>query len=256
MHEMEQGRLVGADRVLAVLKQLAGHREPVSLDVLTREIGSPKPTVHRALATLRMAGLANQDGLGRYVLGDEFVRLAFAHHEGRPEHIRVQPILEDLASRFGETTHFAVLSERDVVYRAKVDPPVGALRLSSIIGGRNPAHATGVGKLLLAEALTTLESVRRWIGDQPLERRTPNTRCEAKRLHHDLMEIRRTGFATDDEENEFGVCCIAVPVFLTSPTRASGAISISALSHRTPLATLIDAVDEVRSIASRARAAA
>ncbi|NUS76097.1 MAG: IclR family transcriptional regulator [Streptomyces sp.] len=239
-------RLVGSDRVLAVLKQLAHYPDGVGLEELTRVIGSPKPTVHRALGALRRAGLADQDVRGRYVLGDEFLRMAFAHHEARPDHVRVGPLLRTLAARFGETAHYAVLDGREVVYRAKVDPPTGAARLTSTVGGRNPAHATGVGKLLLAHELDTLDAVRHWIGRTPLERRTPRTRCTAEELHRDLEAVRQRGYAVDDEENETGVNCLAVPLYATSPAVPSGAVSVSALTYRTPVQTLVDAVDEIR----------
>lgn len=240
------GRLVGSDRVLAVLKELARYPDGVGLEELTRVISSPKPTVHRALGALRRAGLADQDARGRYLLGDEFLRMAFAHHEARPEHVRVRPVLETLAHRFGETAHYAVLDGREVVYRAKVDPPTGAVRLTSTVGGRNPAHTTGVGKLLLAHELGTLDQVKRWVGDRPLVRRTPQTLCTAAELHHDLRATRERGYALDDQENETGVNCLALPVYATSPAAPSGALSVSALTYRTPLRTLIDAVDEIR----------
>ena len=137
--------LVGTDRVLAVLTELAGHADGVSLEEMARAVASPKPTVHRALAALGRFGFASRNGHGRYVLGDEFLRLAFAHHELRPDHLRIAPVLTELAGRYGETAHYAVLDGASVVYRAKVDPPTGALRLTSTVGGRNPAHSTAVG---------------------------------------------------------------------------------------------------------------
>lgn len=242
----DSGRLVGSDRVLAVLKELARYPRGVGLEELTRVIGSPKPTVHRALGALRRAGLADQDDRGRYVLGDEFLRMAFAHHEVRPEHVRVRPLLDALARRFGETAHYAVLDGREVVYRAKVDPPAGAVRLTSTIGGRNPAHTTAVGKSLLAGRLTSPAEVERWIGDRPLERRTPRTLATAADLHRELTATRERGYGVDDQENEKGVNCLAVPVYLISPTVPSGAVSISALAYRTPLAGLVDLLDEIR----------
>ena len=242
------GRLVGSDRVLAVLKELARYPDGVGLEELTRVMGSPKPTVHRGLGALRRAGLADQDVRGRYVLGDEFLRMAFAHHEARPDHVRVRPVLEALAHRFGETAHYAVLDGREVVYRAKVDPPTGAVRLTSTIGGRNPAHATAVGKLLLGQQLGSLAEVAAWIGDSPPERRTPQTLCTAAEMHHELGATRERGYGADAQENETGVNCLAVPVYLTSPTTPSGAVSVSALAYRTPLATLVDALAEIRAL--------
>ncbi|WAL74653.1 IclR family transcriptional regulator [Kitasatospora sp. YST-16] len=242
----DANRLVGSDRVLAVLKELARHPDGAGLEELTRVIGSPKPTVHRALGALRRAGLADQDARGHYLLGDEFLRMAFAHHEARPEHVRIQPVLEALATRFGETAHYAVLAGHEVVYRAKVDPPSGAVRLTSTVGGRNPAHVTGVGKLLLAHQLPTLDAVRQWIRERPLVRRTPNSLCTAEELHRAFEEIRARGYAVDDQESEKGINCVALPVHGGSPTTPSGAVSVSALTYRTTLDVLVDAVDEIR----------
>ncbi|SEB57995.1 IclR family transcriptional regulator [Streptomyces melanosporofaciens] len=244
----ESKGLVGSDRVLAVLKELARHADGVSLEELTRVMGSPKPTVHRALQSLRRAGLADQDVRGRYLLGDEFLRMAFAHHEARPEHVRLRPVLEALAERFNETVHYAVLDGRDVVYRAKIDPPTGAVRLTSTVGGRNPAHATGVGKLLLADELKTVGDIEAWIGDDALAQRTPQTHCTAAELHEEFEAVRERGYAVDDQENEPGVNCLALPVYATSAKTPSGAVSVSALTYRTPLSTLVDACDEMRSL--------
>jgi IclR family acetate operon transcriptional repressor len=248
VEQIDESRLVGSDRVLAVLKELARYPDGAGLDELTRAMGSPKPTVHRALGSLRRAGLADQDARGHYVLGDEFLRMAFAHHEGRPEHVRIRPALEALAARFGETVHYAVLDGREVVYRAKVDPPSGAVRLTSTIGGRNPAHCTGVGKLLLAHQLRSHADLAAWVGATELERRTPQTRCTVEDLYRDLQVTRQRGYATDDQENEAGVNCLALPVYATSPGTPSGALSISALTYRTPLSTLVDAVGEIRDL--------
>lgn len=244
----DNGRLVGSDRVLAVLKELARYPDGVGLEELTRVMGSPKATVHRALGALRRAGLASQDARGRYALGDEFLRMAFAHHEARPEHVRIRPVLDALADRFGETAHYAVLDGREIVYRAKVDPPTGAVRLTSTIGGRNPAHATGVGKLLLAAHLHTVDEIDAWIGETPLIRRTPQTLCSAEELHRELTEIRERGYAVDNQENEVGVNCLAVPVYATTPTAPTGALSVSAVAYRTPLDELVGAVDEIRDL--------
>jgi len=243
---VDEARLVGSDRVLAVLKELARYPDGAGLEELTRAVGSPKPTVHRALGSLRRAGFADQDARGHYLLGDEFLRMAFAHHEARPEHVRIRPVLEALAARFGETAHYAVLDGREVVYRAKVDAPTGAVRLTSTIGGRNPAHSTGVGKILLAHRLPAYEDVVAWIGAAELPRRTPQTRCTIQDLHRDLQRARERGYATDDQENEAGINCIALPAYLASPGTPSGAVSITALAYRTPLRALVEAAGEIR----------
>src|SRR4029453_15380836 len=84
--EQDGERLVGADRVLAILAELARHADGIGLEEMARAVASNKATVHRALASLRRAGFATQDGRGRPVLGDEFLRLAVAPHQRRPPH--------------------------------------------------------------------------------------------------------------------------------------------------------------------------
>ncbi len=239
---------MGSDRVLAVLTELAQHPDGVTLDELSRLLVSPKPTVHRALAALRRAGFAGQDGRGTYVLGDEFLRLAFTHLEARPEHVRVVPVLEQLAGLFHETAHYAVLDERDVVYRAKVDPGVGAIKLTSVVGGRNPAHCTAVGKLLLAHQLPDDAAVEAWVAAAPLVRRTERTVTTAADLAAELATIREQGYASEDGENEVGITCLALPVFLGSGGTPRGAVSVSALTYRTPLAQLVEQLPRVREI--------
>lgn len=248
MAEPSDSKLVGADRVLAVLAELARHPDGVGLEDMAHAMASPKPTVHRALAALRRAGFAVQDGYGRYVLGDEFLRLAFAHHEARPDHVRVMPILRTLCDRYGETVHYAGLDGRSVVYRSKLDPSIGAVRLTSVVGGRNPAHCTAVGKMLLAEALHTEQAVRDWAGDRPLETPTERSIGAVEELHAELVRIRERGYSVEDQENEVGVNCLAVSVHLTSPTVPSGAISISGLAYRTPVQKLVDDLPAIRAI--------
>jgi IclR family acetate operon transcriptional repressor len=244
-----QEKLVGADRTLAVLEELARYPDGVSLEEITSALGSPKPTIHRALGVLRRAGFATQVRSGHYVLGDDFLRLAFAHHQARPDYLRIQPTLERLATRFGETVHYTVLDGASVVYRAKVDPPEGAIRLTSVVGGRNPAHCTAAGKLLLSYNLHDREDVATWVGDRALEKRTDRTPTTVDELHAELERVRACDFSVDDQENERGINCLAVPVFLTGPTTPSGAVSVSALAYRTPLPELIAAIKHIRELA-------
>src|SRR5918911_1007377 len=103
--ETRQTEAKGADRVLSVFKLLARHPRGASLD---------------ELATLRGAGLAEQDRDGRYRFGMEALRLAFAYYEGLDQRVLVQPALDALAERFGETAHYAYLDGGEVVYVAKV----------------------------------------------------------------------------------------------------------------------------------------
>lgn len=240
--------LTGADRVLATLKTLAGHSSGVSLDAISRELDAPKSSIHRALAALRRAGFADQDERGRYRLGSELVRITFDYHERRDEVDLVQPVLGSLSEWLSETAHYAQLEGAEVVYLAKIEPTGQAITMSSRIGGRNPAHSTGVGKALLAHVLEDDAAVREYVARHgPLERRTEYTLTSARALAEDLSIARERGFALDRQESELGVNCIAFPLFLGSGRRPSGAISVSAVAMRTDVERLEAVAERIRS---------
>ena len=237
-------RLVGSDRVLAVLLELAEHPSGITLDELAKRLDSAKPTVHRALASLRRAGLANQSSRGVYELGDEFLRLAFRHQDARPETAGIEPLLLELAATYGETAHYAVLDRPDIVYRAKVDPPTGAIRLTSTIGGRNPAFCTAVGKLLMSAEIADRAALDVWLGDAALVPRTGQSITDRGALWEQVVLSGNRGFGVDDQESEVGVNCVALAVPLLGGRL--GAISISGLAYRRSLASLVEAVPAIR----------
>jgi DNA-binding IclR family transcriptional regulator len=160
----------------------------------------------------------------------------------------MEPLLRDLAREFGETVHFAILDGQQVVYRAKVDPPVGAIRLTSTIGGRNPAYRTAVGKLLLSFDIHSVEQLEAWLGGAELAQRTEKTLTTPAELFAEIDASRERGYGIDDQENEVGVNCIALPVFLEPGRPVSGAVSISGLVYRRDLASLVSNVERIRGI--------
>lgn len=239
----------GADRVLSVFKSLARYPRGATLEELAERLGSPKSSVHRALATLRRAGLAEQDRDGRYRFGMEALRLAFGYYESLDQRVLLQPALDALAERFRETAHYAQLDRGEVVYIAKVmRQDHDGVQLGSRVGGRNPAHCTGVGKLLLSYVLASEQSVQSYAAAHPLVSRTAATLVTPEALHADLEGVRERGYSIDQEENEAGVGCVALPVFVGPGPQPSGAVSVTTILRRTPLETLIEHVDEIREI--------
>jgi IclR family acetate operon transcriptional repressor len=238
----------GADRVLTVFKSLAQFPRGASLEQIATAVGSPKSSTHRALSTLRRAGLAEQTPDGGYRMGIEALRLAFAYYETLDNRVLVQPALDELALRFGETAHYAELDGAEVVYVAKVVQRDHGVHMGSRIGGRNPAHATGVGKMLLSYELPDAAAVDAYVEAHPLERRTDFTIVTAPDLQAELEAIRARGYSIDREENERGVGCVALPVFIGPGPKPTGAASVTTLLHRTGLDLLLDSVEEMRTI--------
>jgi IclR family acetate operon transcriptional repressor len=209
----------------------------------------PKSSAHRALGALLQAGFARQDGEGAYHLGFDLLRLVFAYQEAQVPSRTVGPLLQRLADETGETTHYGVLVGGDIVYQAKVSPRRRAFQMSSVIGGSNPAYRTGIGKALLMHLLADRAAVAAFAAEHgPLEARTPHTLTTVDALHEALQEGRRRGYALDLQENDLGVVCLALPLFLDAPGRPTGALSISAVASRTGADDLVALEPTIRQI--------
>ena len=244
-------RRTSADRILALLVVMADYPHGARLQELAGRLDAPKATVHRGLATLQRAGLVTQGSNGLYRLGWQFLRLAFSFYERLDLVAHVRPVLARLAETFGETAHFAALDGAEVVYLAKVQSAKAKFQLTSAVGGRNPAHCTGVGKVLLAHLLPDRHAVQLFVDAHgPLERRTEHSIVEVDPLHQELQTIRSRGFALACSENEPGINCLALPVFITSTTRPDGAISVSTVAQRVSLDDLLASLSQVQAIVS------
>ena len=205
------------DRALRLLQELAEHGSGATLSELSSTTDLPKSSLHRTLGALQERGFATQRDDGRYLLGAELLRIAFAFHDRLDLRVLLRPTLERVRAALNETVHVGVLDGPDVVYVDKLES-TRPLSLTSKIGGRNPAHATAVGKALLAWTFPTQASITEWVRrDGPLVRRTPRTIVDVGQLAKELARVRADGFSKDLEESEPGVRCLATPVFFGSP---------------------------------------
>lgn len=241
----------GADRVLVALKLLANQRRPLRLEEFTRELGAAKSTTHRVLGTLCRSGLAEQGDDGRYSLSLEFLHLAFRFYDALDDRNVVQGTLQTLVELVGETAYYAKLDGAEVVYVAMATAP-GYLHTATVVGARQPAYRTALGKALLACTLPDRSSVDQFVDKYgPLRATTPRSITSPYALDRDFSASRARGFAIDNEENEEGVVCIAFPIFLGPPSRPTGAISVAAIEMRTPLEKLLERAEEIRDVIER-----
>lgn len=226
-------------KVLLVLRHLFQYPNGIGLGQLSRELDLPKSTVHRALAALRAAEFVSQDDATRYRLHLSLVQAALRTHESMDEVALVRPLLEEIATELGEAAHYGVKDGAYVVYVAKVNAPNQRVQMSSSVGGRNPLYCTGIGKALLAYEEEVEELLAPFIESRGrLHQRTPNTISDLAVLRREMIVTRERGYAVDREENEPGICCVAIPLFFGPALRPTGAVSVTALVLRTPLAEL------------------
>lgn len=216
-----------ADRTLDVLELLSATDTPLTLSGMSRRLDAPKSSLHKLLATMARRGWVEVEDSGhplyriglrallagtRYVDVDQVVRFA-------------NPILSALTEELQEASHLGRLDGADVVYLAKRESPQ-PLRMYSAVGRRIPAHASAMGKALLAQL--DWDAVDDLLPRQ-LKPLTEATITDRPRLRKELELIRSQGFATDDEETSelMRAVAIALPV-------AGNAISVSAPTLRLP----------------------
>ena len=121
-----------------------------------------------------------------------------------------------------------MLEGDDVVYVAQVPSP-HTLRMFAEVGRHVPPHSTAVGKVLLA-ALPREQAARRAAPDRPARRAPRHTITDLAAFAAELDRVAEQGWAADEEEQEAGVRCVAVPV--GGPGQVVAALSLSGPADR------------------------
>ncbi|MBC3191942.1 IclR family transcriptional regulator [Pseudonocardia sp. C8] len=195
------------DRTLQVLTQLADRRE-LKLSEVRAHLGVGQSTAHRLMAMLVYRGFAVQDPDTRaYRPGPALFGIAAAAADSFDVARAVRPVLERLAEETGETVHLGVLSGTAVRYLDVVESPA-ALRVTGRVGRLTPAHATSLGKAMLATYDD--DRVRELYAGRELRAQTPATIVDLDRLLAELGRTRARGWARNRGEMEPGVCSVGV----------------------------------------------
>lgn len=199
------------ERGLRVLEATASSGGAITLAELARRTGLHRSTAHHLLKTLvDLDYLRRDSATRRYELSAKLFRLT-----GRtwtPEQLGqiAQPFLAELTRRTHEGSSFAAYRDGMVTVVAKRDPD-GPVRVVQNVGAERPIHATAVAKAILpwlppSELNGVLRRAR-------YERYTPKTIVTRAALEAELRRVRAAGCATDDEEHQEGIRCMAAPVF-------------------------------------------
>ena len=249
---MPQPRVQSLDRALDLLEALA-RTDELGVSEVAAQTGLVPSTAHRLLSTLVARGYAAQNpATGRYLMGYKLLELSSGLQD-RLGRLRAtaRAHLEAIQRETGETTNLVVLEGRNVVY---VDTVAGSqsVRLFTEVGRAIPAHTSGSGKALLAWRAPA--DVAALFDGVPLAPITPRTLTTLEALEEDFVRIRRRGYATDNEEHELGVACVATPV-LDHTGQAVAAISVSGPTPRILHADTADIAGLLREHAEEVSAA-
>ena len=231
--------------ILDVLAEAGG--EPVGPSELARKLALPKSSIANICGALADAGLVRRIGTG-FALGRRLAELGGAYLVTVDQVQEFYEASRVLPTGSEETVQFAVLDGLEVTYLARHDgrQPV---RLTSGIGRRLPAFSTATGKAALA-SLDDAELGRRLAGLSVLPQATPRAHATVEALLADLHEIRRRGYAIDDEETMEGVVCYGIMVPSRQPGEGPNAASITLLKVRATPERVPGLIEDLRWLAA------
>ena len=221
-------RLSSVANSIRLTKAFSEHENEMGISMLATRLGLAKSTVHRLASTLVEYDILEQNReTGKYRLGLALFELGALVRRNMDTASQAQGEIHALAEATGETIQLAILDHLSVLY-IRVRESRQAVRMSSGLGSRAPAHCTSVGKALLA--YQPAETVNAVI-ENGLKRFTPNTITDAELLRQELATIRARGYAIDDEEIEEGLRCVAAPI-RDHTGQVNSAISVAAPVQR------------------------
>lgn len=216
-------------RALAILECLDGSRRGLNISELSRRLHIPKSSAHVIVLTLERLGYVEREAGGlHYSLGLK----AHALGQGMAKTLRLadaaQPPMHRLAEALRVPAHLAIPDKDQGVFIQKVDAP-GLIKFDTYVGRRMDLHCTAVGKVILAFGPS---SIREHILSKTVYMRyTEHTLVSPRLLLRELEQVERRGYAVDDEEEEMGVRCVAVPV-VSAGRQFLAALSVTGTVHQ------------------------
>ena len=216
-------------RALQVLFVFSARQPEWSLEDLAKQLKLNKTSLLRIVRTLEQERfLLKRDQV--YRLGPRVLDLANVYLSTLTVHRVAQPYMQKLAQVCQQTVSLATLEGTEVVYVA-IEHAQREVGIQSEIGGRHPAHATALGKVMLAN-LSDKEVLELYEG-RDLVRLTHRTIVEIDKLVDRLQEVRQLGYALDDEERGIGIRCIAAPIYGRNGEAIAGLSVAGPIFHMT-----------------------
>jgi DNA-binding IclR family transcriptional regulator len=250
-----RSRIQSVDRAADILKALASGPRRLGVSQLADQLGLTRPTVHGLLQTLQAHGFVEQDTeSGKYQLGAGLLHLGNSYLDLNELRSRSLVHAERLAERADAAVRVGVLHGDSVMVVHHVFRPDAGFQVLEV-GSQLPAHASALGKAMLAFAAP---EVLDELTAEALPRLTQRT-LTAAALRAELAGVRESGIARERDEAVLGEGCVAAPIadHTGLAVGAIGAVGDSArLVPRRPAKGLAAAVTEAARAISRELGAA
>jgi len=234
-------------RLLMIIEEVARVGVPVTPTDVNERIGLPKPTIHRLFATLEAEGFLQREIDGRSFTAGRRLRVAAVNVLSS---LRVRTarlaVMNRLADEIGETCNLATPDRDAMTYLDRVETK-WPLRIQLPVGTQVPFYCTASGKMYLSSLRTS--HLHRYLNSANLEQMTENTVTNPLDLRDAIIETRKRGYATDDEEFMVGMVAVAVPI-LDDQKRLLSTLSFHAPVQRHSLESALQFLPNLRMAAS------
>ena len=204
------------DRALRILDLFDEYETELKITDISGKMNLHKSTVHSLLKTLQLNGYIEQNlENGKYRLGMKLFERGNLVIRRLDLRTIAKKHLIDLSVKTKNTVHLVILDGKEGIYIDKVEG-TSATVLYSRIGRRIPLHSSAVGKALVANKHQyELQEILK--GYEYIQQ-TERTITSEEAFLAELESVKENGFAIDNEENEPGITCVAVPIWDHSGT--------------------------------------
>lgn len=205
-----------------------------TLSEISTKVGLSRGTSRRLLLTLVELGYVAFNGK-TFLLTPRVMRLGFGFLSSIGIGAAAQPIVSALSARLNESCSMAILDGYDIVFVTRAEAR-HVFRTTLAVGVRLPAHATSLGRVLLAGMPD--DQLDAALSQMPITSITPKTTTDKAELRAQILNVRKDGFAMVEDELQLGIRSVAVPI-LGQDGAVEAALNVGALTPRTSFATMI-----------------
>jgi IclR family KDG regulon transcriptional repressor len=203
-------KINSVDKAVTILNCFNADNPVLGVSDISQSAGFTISTVSRILSTLESRGVVEKaEGYGKYQLGYRTYIWGIISQQRNNLATLAKPIMEKLRDICGEEVSLYVLSDSERVCLARVASR-HAIAMVGPLGGNFPLHAGASGRVLLA--FLSSEKRKEILADTRLQKFTPYTITDLKKLEENLIEIRKKGYGISKEEREPGAYSVVAPI--------------------------------------------
>lgn len=220
------------ERGLRVLQTFSRERPQLTLSQVAVLAGLSPATARRSLHTLERLGYIGRSGR-QFLLRPRVLAIGAGYLSAINAEVVLQPFLEQVVSEVGGSASVTVLDDLEIVYLAHAASR--SIRLNA--GARYPAYATSMGRVMLAFQPKPLTDA--YFQRATLRRITEFTETDPQVLNRLLETVRQAGYAVVQDEIDYGLVSVAIPVLGPSGTVIAAA-SCTDVTNRATRETLVE----------------